>query len=175
MQGLFVLVTMVALWAEPAELPFHYEGLEPKKAGFVELSMMDQERNEYATSLVRIALAGVHEGKASEASLERARKLMALALHLSPRNREGLVANYQLKRGLLPEKKEADYSEAVFAKLLMTRAKLLKESEGENDRLLGRCFVELAAELDPRNEDAIYLSETQRLDEGPVDWSQLTD
>jgi len=33
----------------------------------------------------------------------------------------------------------------------------------------------LAAERDPRNEDAVYASELQRLDHGKVDWADLMD
>jgi len=36
-------------------------------------------------------------------------------------------------------------------------------------------FTELSAEMDPKNDDAVYASELQRLDGGGVDWSGLTD
>ena len=35
-------------------------------------------------------------------------------------------------------------------------------------------FVELAAHIDPRNEDAVFEYENQRIDEGEIDWSLLT-
>jgi hypothetical protein len=41
--------------------------------------------------------------------------------------------------------------------------------------LLARIFIELSAEMNPRSDDAVYASELQRLDHGPVDWSALTD
>ena len=85
-----------------------------------------------------------------------------------------MVANSQFGKGLLPEKKAGDYSRAVFARLLLTRGRLLKEQSAENDRFVGRCFVELAAELDPRNEEAIYGAEIQKLDGEEVDWSVFT-
>ena len=44
-----------------------------------------------------------------------------------------------------------------------------------NAQLLARIFTELAAEMDPKNDDAVYASELQRLDQGGVDWSALTD
>jgi hypothetical protein len=36
-------------------------------------------------------------------------------------------------------------------------------------------FVQLAANMDPRNEDAVYASEVHRLDHGEFDWSAITD
>jgi hypothetical protein len=51
---------------------------------------------------------------------------------------------------------------------------LLQQQEGEN-RNLARYLIQLAAEIDPRNEDAVYASELIRLDTGMVDWTPLTD
>ena len=85
-----------------------------------------------------------------------------------------MVSNHQLGRGLLPEKKEPDYSRTVFARLLLTRGRLLKKQEAKDDQFVGRCFIELAAELDPRNEEAVYDAEIQKLDGLEVDWSLFT-
>jgi hypothetical protein len=46
---------------------------------------------------------------------------------------------------------------------------------GEENQRLARFFIQLAAELDPKNEDAVYASEVQRLDHGAVDWASITD
>jgi hypothetical protein len=35
--------------------------------------------------------------------------------------------------------------------------------------------VELAAIIDPRNEDAVFAYENQRIDVGDIDWRLLTD
>ena len=154
---------------EEAQIP--YEMLEIKKSIFGDFSMLMQERDEYATTICRFALEDAHEAPQEEGTMLEVRKLIGLALHLSPRNRTAVVANHQLGRNLLPEKKEADYSRSVFARLLLTRGRLLKKQENEGDQLVGRCFVALAASLDPRNEDAIYEYEIQRLEEKAVDWS----
>jgi hypothetical protein len=50
----------------------------------------------------------------------------------------------------------------------------MKQSS-EEDVLLGRCFVEVAAEMDARNEDAVYAAELLRLDNNKVAWDKLTD
>lgn len=140
-----------------------------------ELGMLDAERDEYATSLATHASNSVTAAKATAASLADARRMLALALHLSPRNKRAVVVNFQLSKGLLPDLTENNYSPQVLARLLLTRGQLLVKQGGGENKLLGRCFIQLAAEMDPKNEDAVYASEVQRLDHGAVDWTPLTD
>ncbi|MBL48786.1 MAG: hypothetical protein CMP28_07530 [Roseibacillus sp.] len=87
-----------------------------------------------------------------------------------------MVVNFQLREGVLPEVKKGDYNPRTFARLLLSRAKLLLKNANDNmsEKLLGHCFVELAAHIDPRNEDAVFEYENQRIDEGEIDWSLLT-
>lgn len=139
------------------------------------LGMLDREREDYAGNLAAEATHRVMRGKASAASLAEARRLLGLALQLSPRNRKALVLNFQLSRGVLPETKPDGYDPEVLARLLFTRAELLRQQGGEENVLLARAFVEISAELDPKNEDAVYASELQRLDQGGLDWSAFTD
>jgi len=139
------------------------------------LGMMDKEREEYAVNLATYAGNQIAEAKGSPASLAQARRLLALSLHLSPRNRKAVVMNYQLERGILPQKVEGDYSAEVLARLLLTRGQLLVKQNAEEDVLLGRCFIEVAAEMDARNEDAVYAAEMLRLDQKKVSWESLTD
>ncbi len=139
------------------------------------LGMLDREREEYADNLAGYASNQVAAAKASVASLAEARRLVALALHLSPRNRKALVLSFQLSRGVLPEAVPGDYRPDVLAGLLHTRGQVLKQQGGAENGLLARIFTELAAEMDPKNDDAVYASELQRLDQGAVDWSALTD
>ncbi|MGD7652522.1 MAG: hypothetical protein ACQCXQ_04850, partial [Verrucomicrobiales bacterium] len=129
------------------------------------------ERNEYATNLAALAVNRVVEGKASAASLEEARRMIALALQLSPRNKRAVVANFQLGKGIVPEKVEENYGRVSFSRLLLMRAQLLEKDATEENVRLARLFVNLAAALDSRNEDAVYASELHRLDHGEVDWS----
>ena len=135
-----------------------------------EFSMLPKERDDYATNLARLALEIVHANPQTK-NMGGVKKLLAMALNLSPRNREAVVANHQLSKGILPEKKTSDYSTQVFARLLLTRGKLLKSQEGLSDQLAGRALIEVAAELNPRNEDAVYEYEVQFLDKKSVDWS----
>jgi hypothetical protein len=140
-----------------------------------DLGMLDKEREEYAQNLANYIGLHIKEQKASKESLEQARRFLALSLHLAPRNRKTIVMNFQLQRGILPATEESDYSPSVFAKLLLTRAQALEKSKNTEDLLLASCFAEIAAEMDPTNEDAVYASELLRIDKRQVKWSLLTD
>lgn len=140
-----------------------------------DVNMLAQERDEYATNLSTYAAKLVVDQKASEQSLLTARRMLALAMHLSPRNRQALIVNFQLKKGVIPQVKKSDYSSSVLSRLLLSRARLLKQRQQPAEQLLARCFVEMAATLDPRNEDAVFEFEIQRLDHGDVNWDEVTD
>ena len=137
--------------------------------------MLDSEREEYATNLASYAANQVAAAKASPKSLENARRFLGLALHLSPRNKKAIVVGFQLSKGVIPDVAEGNYTPQSFARLLLTRGQLPEKQGGDENKRLARLFIQLAAELDPRNEDAVYASEVHRLDKGDVDWSELTD
>jgi hypothetical protein len=172
------IVLSLCLPVLAAEEKAKFEWNPPKTGAGVftdALGMLDREREEYANNLAGYASNRVAAAKASVASLNEARRLVALALHLSPRNRKALVLSFQLSRGVLPEAVPGDYRPEVLAGLLFTRSQLLKQQGGGENGLLARVFTELAAEMDPKNDDAVYASELQRLDQGAVDWAELTD
>lgn len=139
------------------------------------LGMLAREREEYAENLAAYGVNVIAKEKASVSSLREGRRYIALSMQLAPRNRRALVANYQLSRGILPTTVKSSYDPEVLAKLLLTRATLLKQQAGAENLLLARAFIELSAALDPRNEDAVYACELQRLDHGSVDWDALSD
>jgi hypothetical protein len=140
-----------------------------------DLGMLDTEREEYATNLANHVASMVITSKAAPASLAEARRMLALALHLSPRNKRALVVGFQLSRGMLPELAEGNYSAQAFARLLFSRSQILEKQGGAQNTQLARMFVQIAAAMDPRNEDAVYASELHRLDHGEFDWSAITD
>lgn len=140
-----------------------------------DLGMLDSERDEYSTNLATYASNAVVAAKASGHSLAEARKVLGLALQLSPRNKRAVVVSFQFGKGLLPEMIETHYSPPVLARLLLTRGQLLEKQGGEENKRLARYFIQLVAEIDPTNEDAVYASEVQRLDHGALDWGLLTD
>ena len=164
-----------ALHAEEVAKPFTWVPLKIQFSAFsADLGMLDAERQEYATNLANCAATGILQTKASPASLELARRLMTLALNLSPRNKRAIILNFQLGKGMLPEAAKGDYSPQVLARLLLTRGQLLAKQESPENLTLARMFFQLAAELDPKNEDAVYASEVDHLDHGNVDWTVLT-
>ena len=105
-----------------------------------------------------------------------ARRILALSLHLERRNKQAMVVNFQLRQGVIPKVKVGDYNPRTFSRLLMARAKLLlKGGDGsKKEKLLARYFIDVAAHIDPRNEDAVFECETQRIDFGDLDWGLLT-
>ena len=140
-----------------------------------DINMLPQERDQYATNLSTYAANLVFEADAGEESLAECRRMLALAMQLSPRNRQALIVNFQLKKGVLPQVKKSDYSASVLSRLLLSRSQLLSQGQNADEQLLARCFVEMAATLDPRNEDAVFAFEIQRLDRGDVNWDEITD
>ena len=140
-----------------------------------DLGLLNSEREDYATNLTTIASNQLASAKASAASLTLARRMIGLALQLSPRNKKAVVANFQLAKGILPAVVEGNYSPQVFARLILTRGQLLDKEGGDENKKLAKLFIQLAAELDSKNEDAVYLSEVQRLDHGNADWKSITD
>ncbi len=156
--------------------PFSYKPPVVGTGAFTdELGMLDKEREEYAENLANYIGLYIKEQKASKESLEQARRFLALSFHLAPRNRKAVVMNFQLQRGILPATEESDYSPSVLAKLLLARAQALEKSKNPQDLLLASCFSEIAAEIDPTNEDAVYASEILRIDKRQVNWNLLTD
>lgn len=139
-----------------------------------DLGLLDAERDEYATNLADCAALAVIQAKATQESLDQARRLLSLALNLSPRNRRAIIVNFQLSKSLLPDAAKGDFSPPTMARLLLSRGQILAKSDSQENRLLARMFSHIAAELDPKNEDAVYASEVDRLDHGNLDWTFLT-
>lgn len=176
-QGAVLFFALVSpLRAEEGAKAFPWDGPRIVTSIFSnELGMLDSERDDYATNLATIASNHVAAAKASPASLADARRMIGLALQLSPRNKRAVVVNFQLGKAVLPEHSEANYSQAAFSRLILTRGQLLAKQGGGENVMLSRYFIQLSAEFDPKNEDAVYASELQRLDHGDLDWKPLTD
>lgn len=161
---------------ETGEPKFEWQPLEIRESAFSQdLVMLDSEREEYAANLAAYAANRIAASGASVQSLKSNRPILALAMHLSPRNKQALVTQFQLSKGIVPEKTPTDYSPQVLARLILTRAQLLARQPEAENLLLARYLTHLAAEIDPRNEDAVYASEIARLDHGNPDWKLLTD
>ncbi|MGJ8633060.1 MAG: hypothetical protein ACSHX7_04005 [Luteolibacter sp.] len=157
------------------ETKFEWKPLDIKKSIFSQdLVMLDSERDEYSSNLAGYAVNSISQSLASDESLAKGRRILALAMQLSPRNKQALVAQFQLSKGIIPEKSNGDYSPDVLARLLLTRSQLLlQQPEGEN-HLLAKFLIHIAAEIDPRNQDAVYASELSRIDNGQLNWDEVT-
>lgn len=139
------------------------------------VGMLEQEKRslaqQIAVHVVNELAYRVVKGEGGAARLVE--RMISLALNLDPRNRTAVVTNVQLGRGVLPEKVEADYSPEVLSQLMVTRAKLLGRTGDSANMVLAGFLFEIAVEIYPRNEDAIYEHEMFRLDSGEVDWGLL--
>ncbi|GAA5116463.1 hypothetical protein GCM10023212_03110 [Luteolibacter yonseiensis] len=170
-----ICATVSVLGAQEIAKTFVWNAPKVEKSIFSQaLGMLDSEREDYATNLSAVASNHLIAAKASPASLTEARHMIGLALQLSPRNKRAVVLNFQLAKGILPEASESNYSPQAFSRLILTRGLLLAKQGGLEDQKLARYFIQLAADLDPKNEDAVYSSEVQRLDHGTVDWTAVT-
>lgn len=173
-----ILLYLGTVWMHAAEEAKAFVWNPPKVTRSVftpDLGMLDAEREEYATNLANHAASLVLAAQASPEALAEARRMLALALHLSPRNKRALVIGFQLSKGMLPELAEGNYSPQAFARLLFSRGRILEQQGGGQNTQLARMFIQISASMDPRNEDAVYASEVHRLDLGDFDWAPITD
>lgn len=172
----FLMIGMAGLPAEEKAADFSVAMPKVTRSLFSqELGMLDSERDEYATNLAICAANQVAAAKGSAASLNDARRFIGLALQLSPRNKKALVIAFQLSKGIIPDHIDGNYTPQSFSRLLLTRGQLLEKQMGAENKRLARLFIQLAADLDPRHEEAVYASEVHRLEHGEVDWSAITE
>ena len=142
---------------------------------FKEAGMNDREKDTYATNLAIFTANEIVRMKANQDSLGFARKALAVAMHLSPRNKRAVILKFQLEKGVMPTTLETQYGPKTLATLFVTRAEFLYQQKGNVNRLLARCLVDLAVTIDPRNEDAVYAYEMQKIDLGELPWGPITD
>ena len=97
-------VMLVAMGTASAqEKPaFTFEAPKIAPGLWKDIDMLETEREEYASNLATSASNRVAAAKASAASLLDAKRMLAVSLQLSPRNRKALVTIFQLGKGLLP-------------------------------------------------------------------------
>ena len=154
---------------------FEFKAPIVRESIFREAGMNDREKDTYATNLAIYTANEIVRMKANQASLGFARKALALAMHLSPRNKRAVILKFQLERGVMPTILETQYSPKTLATLFVTRAEFLYQQKGNVNRLLARCLIDLAVTIDPRNEDAVYAYEIQKIDLGELAWGPIID
>ena len=174
--GQVSLFLVLCFGLEAQEKPaFEFKSPVVRKSIFKEVGMTDREREDYASNLAIFTGNEIVRKKSNADSLAFARRAIALALHLSPRNKRAVILNFQLGKGVMPTTIDAQYSPKTLATLFVTRAEVLYQQKGEVNRLLARCLIDLAVTMDPRNEDAVYAYEMQKIDLGAVPWGPITD
>jgi hypothetical protein len=141
---------------------------------YKELALMEVERDKLATNIAGLVVNELSKRKTGR-QMANARRLIGLALHLSPKNRTALVANFQMKRDVAPKKVEVDYRPEVLSTLLSERAISLRKKGGADNVKLAGFLLFAAVEADTLNENAVYEYELYRLDVGELNWDIITD
>ncbi len=156
------------------ELPVEFPLVYPNRNLLAEgLEMQGKEREEYAGHLTQFAVKMIKTKKEDEKAVAQARKALIVALNLSPRNKEAVVSNIQLSKGVIPKVAEPVYEKETLSTLLYVRGKNLRKAEGEVNYFLGRVFIQMAAEFNIRNVDAVYDAEILTQDEGELNWGKM--
>lgn len=152
-----------------------YESLDIRRSLFPaeKLQMADAVRDDFSRNCAILAANKVAIEGRTEESLSQARKLLSLALQLNPRAKKAVVVNFQLERGVKPNREEVNYSNEVFAGLLHSVAKRLVEAGGKENVTMAAAFFNLAVDLDPKNEEIIYSQQLHEIDHGEFDWNSL--
>ncbi|CAN5386930.1 hypothetical protein BH23VER1_BH23VER1_11020 [soil metagenome] len=160
-----------------AEGIYHPVAKVPRVSPYGDLSMMKHEGGalaaEMAAHCANVLGPLVVEGEDFRAAF-LARRMLGLALLLDPGCVGAKATDAALAGGLRPPRLEGSYSGSLLAQILLTRGELLLEAGGESNREVAGYFLAVGAELDPRNEDAVYAWELYQLDAPPVDWTKLT-
>ena len=131
------------------------------------VNLLKVDRDKLASSVAAYVVNSIKEG-ADAAAMETARRLLGFALHLNPRNRDAVIANFQFKKGLPRKKIEPEYSPVTLA-----RATFLIKNGGDLNVVLAGYMLSVAVQVDSTNETAIYELEMYRKDNGEVDWPSL--
>ena len=147
---------------------------EVKEARFDKstVNLLKVDRDKLASSVAAYVANSVKDGT-NGSDLDTARRLLGFALHLSPRNRDAVIANFQFKKGLPRKKIQPEYSPVTLAEVLQSRAKFLIKNGGDLNVSLAGYMLFVAVQVDSTNETAIYELEMYRKDIGPVNWSSL--
>ncbi|MEZ0299228.1 MAG: hypothetical protein ACAI35_22465 [Candidatus Methylacidiphilales bacterium] len=91
---------------------------------------------------------------------ETAARFLGIALRLDPRNRNAIITNGQLRRGAATTLNDPKFSPQAFAKQLIFAIKSLKNAGDENSGKLAVYLIDMAAMVDPSNEDAVFFAES---------------
>jgi len=121
------------------------------------LTLSDDDKEKLATLLcaaAKTSAANLKSGKKTDASLPG--KCVALAQDLSPQAKAVMVTNFQLGQGVVPNPPADALTVEKISEELYKQALSLATSGNDENKGLANYLFELAATLDPLNDDAVY-------------------
>ncbi len=101
--------------------------------------------------------------RGDRAAMREGRLLLTVSLHLAPLNAAAVHCADAWSEGRAPRLPAAGENLRVFSGFMLRAAQRQEGEPGSAREVLGRVLIRLAADLDPKNEDAIYASEMQDL------------
>ena len=155
-----------------SEIKYTEPEVKEARVDTADVNLLKVDRDKLASSVAAYVVNSVKDG-ADAAAMEKARKLLGFALHLSPRNRDAVIANFQFKKGLAKRNIQPEYSPVTLAEVLQSRAMFLIKNGGNLNVDLAGYMLFVAVQVDSTNETAIYELEMYRKDIGAIDWSSL--
>jgi hypothetical protein len=169
-----VIFYLCMICEESFSVETKYTEPEVKEARFDKdtVNLLKVDRDKLASSVAAYVVNSIM-ADADAIALDAARRLLGFALHLSPRNRDAVIANFQFKKGLPRKKIQPEYSPVTLAEVLQSRATFLIKNGGELNVALAGYMLSVAVQVDSTNETAIYELEMYRKDIGSIDWSSL--
>jgi hypothetical protein len=129
-------------------------------------ALLAPECTRIAVDLARRAARQCSEGvlRGDPAAVGQARLWLTVSLHLEPLNASAVHCITRWLDGQPPALAPAEENLRVFTGFLLAAAAREHAKEGSHQPLLARVLRRLAADLDPRNEDAVLASELQDRD-----------
>jgi hypothetical protein len=140
-------------------------------------ALLEPECERIATFLARYAArhctAGVLRGEPE--AVARGRLLLTVSLHLQPLNASAVHCTTRWLDGQQPALAPEEENTGVFSGFLLSAANRESARAGDSQPLLARVLRRLAADFDPKNEDAVLASEVQDRDGKAPPFRELLD
>lgn len=147
---------------------------EPHPSGFGvnadNLSITENSKKAAAGTIYGYLATGK---RLSDKELKQASKLLGIALLLKPDHKDCVLMNARLRRGELPRARESTHSKEKLADIFVAIAKHLKSKGGRDNTRFAGFLLDIASQLHPDHEDALYLLELYRKKHGPVQWDPV--
>lgn len=142
---------------DPVKLPFAPEKLQRTLFPNPDLSVTEEEKSQIADLMVEFVRYRLREDKGiSKLNGMALAKALGLALALDPKHKQSLILSFQLNRGTIPDLSKAPDSIQNQAAKVLIAVENLGNSKKPDDRKLSGFLLDTLAEIDPKNEDAVF-------------------